>query len=207
MKAHYNSVIEGIKELAITMKNNPDMMKMSSELHKGMISKIKRSERLFSQAKQTGHLHTAWIHMAGVSHRDFYDSLFWYGTYETLAQRFDVPMSWIACTSIRPMMSSDSGRWRCETDKEIEIFDDEGNCVEMIYAAHLDGVAMGLISNEHFPFDRPEVIKNWTSEANNHLNTIAKVLDITVDEILEGFKKSDEFELFTPYEDDDSLNK
>lgn len=213
----HNSVVEGIDALAVTMLKNPDKLVMPDRIKDLTVTKIKLGESLFSLAKQTGHKHAGWIDLAGGSYGDIYDNLFWYDTFVTLSERFDVPMSWVACIDIYPVVGSLGGQWTVLHESEgkvpkmfknFNIFDKEGNCREMIYAAHLDGVERGLISNVHFPFDRPDVVKEWTNEANNHLETMAEVLDKSVEEVLDSLKKPTEHELYTPYEDDDdSLNK
>jgi len=113
---------------------------------------------------------------------DTFDALFWIKSFEYIAEKFSVPMSWLAAMRLfaHPDMMGD--KWGV---KVLPTFvDKEGYCNESLWAAHLDGVKAGLITIEDFPFlRRPEAVE-FSEIALAEATKKAKSLDMDVDDFL-----------------------
>jgi len=113
---------------------------------------------------------------------DTFDALFWIKSFEYIADRFDVPMSWLAAMRLFAHPDAMGDKWGV---KDLPAFvDEEGYCNESLWAAHLDGVKAGLISNEDFPFmRRPEAVE-FSEMALETATKKAKEMDMDVGDFL-----------------------
>ena len=95
-------------------------------------------------------VHQLWDlgHEACELNRDF-QALFWMLTFEHFANKFDVPLSWIA--ALRFGIDAEKRSWVLN---KMQDYDSPNGCNESIWAAHLDGVEMGLIDNPRFSLTR-----------------------------------------------------
>ena len=106
-------------------------------------------------------VHQLWDlgHEACELNRDF-QALFWMLTFEHFANKFGVPLSWIA--ALRFGIDAEKRSWVL---KEMQDFDGPKGCNESIWAAHLDGVEMGLIENPIFGLTRMVEVKAKATSA------------------------------------------
>ena len=100
-------------------------------------------------------VHQLWDfgHEACRLNRNFH-ALFWMLTFEHFANKFGVPLSWIA--ALRFGVDSEKRFWVL---KEMQDCDGPDGCNESVWAAHLDGVESGLIENPIFGLTRMVEVK------------------------------------------------
>jgi len=194
----YSSITEGLENLKETMGEE---VKLSEKMQTYLMDKMHFGVNVMSKIKQTAHMHTAWMPFGAASMAEVFDGYFWYETYLHFAKEYEVPASWIACMEFHPKVTALGSSMSVE---KVKLFDDDGIATEFLYAAHLDGVELGLIANPHFPYVRGEEETKVSDMAANELSEFAAAMDKSVVEVLDSLKKPDTFEMFTPYENDDS---
>ncbi len=194
----YTSITEGLQNLKETMGGE---VELSEKMQTYLMDRMHFGVNVMSKIKQTAHMHTAWMPFGAASMAEVFDGFFWYETYLHFAKEYEVPPSWIACMELHPKVSALGSSMSVEN---IKLFDDDGFATEFLYAAHLDGVELGLIANPHFPYERGEEETKVSKMAESELNKFAEASNMTVDEVLDSMKKPDSFDMFTPYENDDS---
>lgn len=114
---------------------------------------------------------------------DTFDALFWIKSFEYIADKFSVPMSWVAALRLYAHADATLGdKWGV---KPLPSFvDEEGYCHESLWAAHLDGLSAGLVTTEEFPFVRDPKAIEFSEEALKNATKQAESMDMDVDDYL-----------------------
>ncbi len=105
-------------------------------------------------------------------------------TFKHLGQQFEVPTSWMAALRFVAIADPASGyRWGL---KALPSFlDEEGWCNESLWAAHLDGVKAGLITNKWFAYHRRPENEEMSTMAMEAATVAAQSLDLSLSQYLE----------------------
>ena len=130
-----------------------------------------------------------------------FDALFWIKSFDYLADKFSVPISWMAALRLVASASTPtSGKWGL---KPLPSFvDEEGYCNESLWAAHLDGVEAGRITNDMFPFARNPNAVSFTDGALSAATEKAESMDMSVDDYLAEIG-DDSLDMMNPIRGDD----
>lgn len=135
--------------------------------------------------QQDAPYHTLWTDgYTAVHGNSSFDAGFWIMTFKHLGQQFEVPTSWMAALRFVAVADPASGyRWGL---KALPSFvDEEGYCNESLWAAHLDGVKAGLITNKEFPFQRRPESEEMSTMAMEAATIAAQSLDLSLSQYLE----------------------
>lgn len=132
MKDKMKAVLE---ELAKSLHKSecPEKVRDYIRLRRGM------QERLFVEAKDTAHMHGAWVgdyHILNAE--EVMDGIGWYVLYEELSKRESKPMSFIRALSYSLSNDKMVKRMGCEFDEEII---EQGTC---FVSVAFDGAKLGL---------------------------------------------------------------
>jgi len=135
-----------------------------------------------------------------VSMFDTFDALFWVKSFEYLADKFSVPMSWVAALRFYAHPDAMGDKWGI---KALPSFiDEEGYCHESVWSAHLDGLSADLITTEDFPFMRDPKAVEFSEEALKNATKTAKSMDMDVDDFLASID-DDTYDMVLPTRGDD----
>jgi len=198
MKPH-NTVTESLTALHEAMMNEtlewPKMFSDSYRFNRSAQELL--TKRANTDAPKHGLWNEAYMHVSMI---DSFDALFWIMSFEYLANKFSVPMSWVAALRLYAHPDAMGDKWGV---KALPSFvDDEGYCQESLWAAHLDGVKAGLITIEDFPFmRRPEAVE-FSDLALDMATQKAESLDMDVDDFLASID-DDTLDMTLPTRGDD----
>ena len=159
-------------------------------------------ELLSRRAKVDTPVHALWSDAyMKTSIVDTFDALFWIKSFEYIADKFSVPMSWVAALRLYAHADATLGdKWGV---KALPSFvDEEGYCHESVWAAHLDGVKAGLITIEDFLLVRDPKAVEFSEEALKNATKQAESMDMDVDDFLASID-DDTLDMMLPTRGDD----
>ena len=195
----YNTVTESLTALHEAMMSEtlewPKMFSDSQGFNRSAQELL--TKRANSDAPKHGLWNEAYMHVSMI---DSFDALFWIMSFEYLANKFSVPMSWVAALRLYAHPDAMGDKWGV---KALPSFvDEDGYCQESLWAAHLDGVKAGLITIEDFPFmRRPEAVE-FSDLALDMATQKAESLDMDVDDFLASID-DDTLDMTLPTRGDD----
>lgn len=135
-----------------------------------------------------------------VSMIDTFDALFWIKSFEYIADKFSVPMSWVAALRLYAHADAMGDKWGV---KPLPSFiDEDGYCHESVWAAHLDGLSAGLVTTEDFPFMRDPKAIEFSEEALKSAMKKAESMDMDVNDFLASID-DDTYDMVLPTRGDD----
>ena len=198
------------------MNKHISVMEELQDLHKRMSADVLQWPKAFSiayhfnkdatdllgkSANANAPQHSLWnVAYMSVKLMDNFGALFWIKTFEHLASIYDVPMSWVAALRLYAHPDAIGDKWGVK--KLPSFIDADGYCEESLWAAHLDGLKMGLIEIEDFVYERsPEAIQ-FSKMALEAATDFATSQDMEVGDFLATFT-DDSLDMTQPTRGDD----
>jgi len=182
----FESVVDGLTELHEVMMNDASAWQAWTDKFITAYDFNKDARDLIEhKMQQDAPYHTLWTDGYTTVHgNSSFDAGFWIMTFKHLAGLHDVPTSWMAALRFVAVADPASGyRWGL---KALPSFvDEEGYCNESLWAAHLDGVKAGLITNKEFPFQRRPESEEMSTMAMEAATIAAQSLDLSLSQYLE----------------------
>lgn len=187
MSGHpFESVVDGLTELHEVMMNDTSAWQEWTDEFTTAYDFNKNAHDLIEhKMQQDAPYHTLWTDGYTTVHGNpSFDAGFWIMTFKHLAGLHDVPTSWMAALRFVAVADPASGyRWGL---KALPSFvDEEGYCNESLWAAHLDGIKAGLITNKEFPFQRRPDNEAMSTMAMEAATIAAKSVDLSLSQYLE----------------------
>lgn len=186
MNHAFQSVVEGLTELHELMTDDKvswqewtEEFTTAYQFNKGAVGLLEQKMTADSP------YHCLWMDgYTAVHGNPSFDAGFWIMSFKHLAGIFDVPISWMAALRFTAVADPASGyRWGL---KELPSFvDDDGYCNESLWASHRDGVEVGLIENNDFPFLRKPDAVALSDMAMKSATMAAESLDLSLSQYLE----------------------
>ena len=193
------SVMDGLQDLHERM--SADVLQWPEAFSTAYAFNKEASTLLTKKANADAPVHSLWndAYMS-VSMMDNFTALFWMKTFHHLGDVYDVPMSWVAALKMFAHPDAIGDKWGL---KPIPSFiDSEGYCYESLWAAHTDGLTVGLIEIEDFVYERkPEAVafSKMALEAATHH---AELQDMEVEDFLDSIM-DDTLDMTLPIRGDD----
>ena len=188
MIPRYSNLEEGLTDLMAKME--VDMPQFNDIVDRAFYGRTNAAERLMSKARESCTIHTAWMEMVGnpwslVSNE--FDKICWFLSYEQLAEHFCVPLSWINALHIQVYTDPMKRTWKCVGLNLTE----DGYLTESAYAAHIDGIEIGLLPDVGHDVSQLRDPKHveMNEENKQTFEDYLKVMDnnSSVNDILKGF--------------------
>tara|TARA_R110001632_G_scaffold23937_2_gene67345 strand:+ start:50 stop:661 length:612 start_codon:yes stop_codon:yes gene_type:complete len=201
MSETYTSITDALTDLHGKMSKDGHILWPEDFIHAYQFNKTGQ-ELLNKKAATESTKHMLWndAYMQ-VNMMNTFDALFWIKSFEHLGAVFGVPISWMAALQLVASASTPtSGKWGL---KPLPTFiDEEGYCNESLWAAHLDGVEAGRITNDVFPFARNPNAESFTDDALAKATEKAESMDMSVDDYLAELS-DDSLDMMNPTRGDD----
>ena len=194
------SIVEALEKLRADI---PDKLPCDVKEHNYMIKRSEMYEFLKGQSQTTQHIHSAWLpYMQEIIETRIIDAFFWGLVFKRLSEEHNVPPSWFAALRMKPVLDY-TGSYLV-VSKTVNPLDDKGFAFEVFYAAHLDGVESGMITDDTFLFQRQEEATMASDMASEMLEQIVELGGFeSKEDFLSQF--SHEYDMYLPsYENDDS---
>jgi len=165
------------------------------ELHNYIKIKEDGLKALKNASQLENHLHTGWMpYVQEMFDNKKFDAFFWVNTYSYLADKYDVPMSWIACLRFNPVFDHMGSFWKLSESK---FFEDDGSVYDIVYAAWLDGVKEGVFKDEPFIYSRTDENIAMTDMATEFLGELVTTMEYdSPADFLQQF--SHEYDMYIP---------
>lgn len=165
------------------------------ELHNYIKTKEDGLKGLKNVSQLENHLHTGWMpYVQEMFDNKKFDAFFWVNTYSYLADKYDVPLSWIACLRFNPTFDHMGSFWKLRKSK---FFVDDGSVYDIVYAAWLDGVKQGVFEDEPFIYSRMDENIAMTDMASGFLDELVKSMEYeSSEQFLQQF--SHEYDMYIP---------